>query len=487
MKSLTLSSLLLLLMLNYSPLGVCPTENRSSGNLREKFFGARDEHTNSSLLSRAKVSAAAVPAGLAGGGASGLFHCGNRGHAGGGRFLRTVRRRRAAEQSVRSEDAVEGAGVRVRKRGVQLAQDRQEVGRGCGVSGSGRGEFSRSSHGEPGSAGAFGGVRGDLRASGEVGAGDEADRNGDAGDRRDQGAGKREQAQGDELWRMKEEERKLKGEIAELLRRAQAVDEAEDEQYGVERRGDELPEELRRREDRLKKIQEAKQRLEDRQKEEDRAAGRSENDGGWASGVRPQGGRSRHHREFGEVPEKKTENFTDPQSRIMKTQDGFQQCYNGQIAVESESGLIVANDVVQNAADNGCLVEMTEAAQAQGGEKPERVLADAGYRSEENFRKLAEKKITAYVALGREGKRGKDILPSTTNPHTQAMQERLRSEEGRYWYRQRKWLAEPPFGWIKHVLGFRRFSLRGHKKVQAEWQLVCAALNLKRIAVLTTS
>jgi transposase len=273
--------------------------------------------------------------------------------------------------------------------------------------------------------------------------------------------------------RMKEEERKLKGEIAELLRRAQAVDEAEDEQYGVERRDDELPEELRRRED--------------RQKEEDRAAGRSENDGGWASGVRPQGGRSRHHREFGEVPEKKTENFTDPQSRIMKTQDGFQQCYNGQIAVESESGLIVANDVVQNAADNGCLVEMTEAAQAQGGEKPERVLADAGYRSEENFRKLAEKKITAYVALGREGKRGKDILPSTKNPHTQAMQERLRSEEGRYWYRQRKWLAEPPFGWIKHALGFRRFSLRGHKKVQAEWQLVCAALNLKRIAVLTTS
>src|SRR5712691_6900678 len=181
-------------------LRVCPTENRSSGNLREKFFGARDEHTISSLLSRAKVSAAAVPVGLAGGGASGLFHWGNRGHAGGGRFLRTVRRRRAAEQSVRSEDAVEGAGVRVRKRGVQLAQDRQEAGRGCGVSGSGRGEFSRSSHGEPVSAGAFGGVRGDLRASGEVGAGDEADRNGDAGDRRDQGAGKREQAQGDELW-----------------------------------------------------------------------------------------------------------------------------------------------------------------------------------------------------------------------------------------------------------------------------------------------
>jgi len=244
---------------------------------------------------------------------------------------------------------------------------------------------------------------------------------------------------------------------------------------------------LQRREARLQKIQEAKQRLEDRQKEEDRAAGRSENDGGWASGVRPQGGRSRHHREFGEVPEKKTENFTDPESRIMKTQDGFQQCYNGQIAVEAGSGLIVANDVVQNAADNGSLVGMTEAAEAQCGEKVEPVLADAGYRSEENVRLLAEKKITGYVALGREGKKGKDIIPSAKNPHTQAMQERLRSEEGQRWYRKRKWLAEPPFRWIKHVLGFRRFSLRGHKKVQGEWPLVCAALNLKRIAILTTA
>jgi IS5 family transposase len=174
----------------------------------------------------------------------------------------------------------------------------------------------------------------------------------------------------------------------------------------------------------------------------------------------------------------------------MKTQDGSQQCYNGQIAVEAKAGLIVANDVVQDAADNGCLVPMTEAAEAaeaQGGEKPERVLADAGYRSEENFRKLAEKQITAYVALGREGKRGKNILPSTENPHTQAMEQRLRSEEGQRWYRQRKWLAEPLFGWIKHVLGFRRFSLRGHKKVQAEWQLVCAALNLKRICALNTT
>jgi transposase len=287
--------------------------------------------------------------------------------------------------------------------------------------------------------------------------------------------------------RMKEKEEQLKAEIAGLLRRAQEVDEAEDEQYGAEQRGDELPEELRRREDRLKKIQEAKERLEGRQKEEDRAAGRSEKDGGWASGVRPQGGRSRHHRGFGEVPGKKQENFTDPESRIMKTQEGFQQCYNGQIAVEAGSRLIVAAEVMPNAADNECLVPLTEAAEAHGGEKPERVLADAGYRSEESFRKLAEKKITAYVALGREGKGGNPILPSAENPHTQAMEERLKSEEGQRWYRRRKAIAELPFGWIKHGLGFRRFSLRGLKKVRGEWQLVCAALNLKRMAALNTA
>ena len=241
----------------------------------------------------------------------------------------------------------------------------------------------------------------------------------------------------------------------------------------MKRSGDELLEELQRPEERLKG--------------EDRGAGRNENDGGWASGVRPQGGRSWHHREFGEVPEKKQENFTDPEGRIMKTQDGFQQCYNGQIAVKAESGLIVANDMVQNTADTACLVPLTEAAEAQGGEKPERMLADAEHRSQDNFRKLAEKQIAAYVALGREGKSAKNFLPCIENPHTQAMEQRLRSEEGQRWYRKLKWLAEPPFGWIKHALRFQRFSVPGLKKVRGEWQRLCAALNLKRIAARNTA
>jgi IS5 family transposase len=171
----------------------------------------------------------------------------------------------------------------------------------------------------------------------------------------------------------------------------------------------------------------------------------------------------------------------------MKTQVGFQQCYNAQIAVEGESRLLVAAEVMQNAADNECLVALTEAAEAHGVEKAERLLADAEYRTEENLRKLAEKKIRAYVAVGREGKRGNKLLPSAENPHSQAMEERLKSEEARGWYRRRKAIAELPFGWIKHVLGFRRFSLRGLKKVQGEGQLVCAALNLRRIAALNTA
>ena len=102
--------------------------------------------------------------------------------------------------------------------------------------------------------------------------------------------------------------------------------------------------------------------------------------------------------------------------------------------MEGKSRLIVANEVIQNAADNGCLIPMTEAAKANTGRKPRRVLADAGYRSEDGFQELAEKKITAYVALGREGKTAKKLLPCAENPHTQAMEHRRNSEPGQRWY-----------------------------------------------------
>lgn len=283
--------------------------------------------------------------------------------------------------------------------------------------------------------------------------------------------------------RMKEEEERLQSEIADLLKQAEATDESEDNQYGPDKRGDELPDELQRREQRLKQIQAAKRRLEDRQREADHAAGRSEDDGDYASGVRPQGGRSKHKRKFGEVPDKQQENFTDPESRIMKTGDGFQQCYNGQAAVDGETQLIVANALEQNAADNSFLLPMTEAARTNAKRRPIRVLADAGYGSEANFSNLRELKIAGYVSLGREGKTAREV--GEQYPATLDMKKRLASKRGKAWYKRRKAIVEPVFGWIKEALGFRRFSLRGLEKAGGEWNLICTAINLRRIRVLS--
>jgi len=246
-----------------------------------------------------------------------------------------------------------------------------------------------------------------------------------------------------------------------------------------------LPEELQHRQRRLEKIREAKRRLEERQKEEDRQAGRSEDDDNNASGVRPQGGRSKYQRSFGEVPETKQENFTDPESRIMKTGDGFQQCYNGQAAVDGETQLIVSAAVEQNAADNRFLVPLTKAAAEHAGRDPERVLADAGYASEANFDALQKWEIPAYVSLGQEGKSGRKI--SAEQPATRAMKQRLASAGGRDWYRKRKAMVEPVFGWIKEALGFRRFSVRGLAKARGEWQLICTVVNLRRLRVLSSA
>lgn len=281
--------------------------------------------------------------------------------------------------------------------------------------------------------------------------------------------------------RMQQEEARLQQEIHALLERAEQTDAAEDATHGAERRGDELPAGLRFRKQRLAQIQQAQRRLEEQQKKEDREVGRDEDDGNYASGPRPQGGRSKHRRAFGAVPAKRQENFTDPESRIMVTSDGFQQCYNAQVAVDGDSRLIVANEVGQCAADNQYLVVMTAAARRNHGQKPQRVLADAGYRSEAGFQQLAEQRITAYVSLGREGKAEHRLWSKCEQPATVAMRNRLARRSGMGWYRKRKSVVEPVFGWIKQALGFRRFSLRGLERVRGEWRLVCAALNLKRI------
>ena len=162
---------------------------------------------------------------------------------------------------------------------------------------------------------------------------------------------------------------------------------------------------------------------------------------------------------------------------------GFDASYNAQTAVDDTAHIIVAAELSNNAADTQQLVPMLQAVKRNTGELPKQGLADAGYRSEDNFEQLAGLPIELVVALGREGKLQAQIDP-TTHPHTAAMATKLQTDKGKTAYRRRKWIAEPPNGWIKSVLGFRQFSLRGLHRVQAEFKLVCLALNLRRMGAM---
>ena len=269
--------------------------------------------------------------------------------------------------------------------------------------------------------------------------------------------------------RMKAEEQKLREEIKKITDLARRTDEAEDAEFGPDFRGNELPEELRRRKDRLATIRAAKKRLEEAQAAEDEATGRGTNAHG-----------PKLKREIGVPKDEAQSNFTDPQSRIMKVSTGaFEQSYNAQIAVDSGEQIIVAVDVTSCAADNGELLKMEAAAATNLGQHAKALLADAGYKSEANFLELEQRGVRAYVSLGR-GEAVPDRV-ARDKPATRRMARKLQTKRGRQRYRQRKAVVEPVFGWIKHVLGFRSFLLRGLSKVQGEWALVCMAMNLKRM------
>lgn len=273
--------------------------------------------------------------------------------------------------------------------------------------------------------------------------------------------------------RMRDEERRLREEIAALTKQAAAVDAAEDAEHGPDIRGDELPAELQRREERLAKIAAAKARLEARQAEEDRQKGRTPDDGRKGRGHKP------FARDFGVPPDDAQDNFTDPESRIMKASHGFDQCYNGQVAVDEATQLIVATGLTNCGADNGELLPLIDRTHATLGGGPPEILADAGYRAEATFLTLEARGITAYISLGHEARTAKP--PNPVLVATQRMATRLASDTGRARYRRRKAIVEPVLGWIKERLGFRRFMLRGLAKARGEWTVICLAVNLKRL------
>src|SRR5699024_9941230 len=192
----------------------------------------------------------------------------------------------------------------------------------------------------------------------------------------------------------------LRQEIDELCITAGDQDAAEDEQYGAQWRGDEVPDELQHKQQRLKRLAQAKAQREAEQRAIDDARGRTPDDG-----RRPPRGGSRYKRDYGVPDDRAQTNFTDPESRIMVTSKGFEQCYNGQLAVDGDYQMIVANELSNNGSDRGQLLSVLQQAQQTLDKAPEQLLADAGYRKEADLQHLETEGIDAYVALGREGKK----------------------------------------------------------------------------------
>jgi len=164
----------------------------------------------------------------------------------------------------------------------------------------------------------------------------------------------------------------------------------------------------------------------------------------------------------------------------MKTSTGFEQCYNGQLAVDGDFQIIVANHQGNNANDNGQLLPVLTDVEARLQAQPERCLADAGYRKESDFQALEAQGIDGYISLGRASKTI-DKIDRNRYPATARMAQKLSTPDGKACYSQRKHLVEAVNGWIKNILGFRQFSMRGLAAAKGEWDLVCLALNLRRM------
>lgn len=197
-----------------------------------------------------------------------------------------------------------------------------------------------------------------------------------------------------------------------------------------------------------------------------------------------------HKEQSGELPKEKDQrNFTDPESRIMRKGAGFEQCYNAQAAVDKRNQIIIAADVTQAGNDKHQLEPLVQCAFEQTGVLPDRGLADAGYFSEAVAESLKHRygTTTWLISPGRlahgsnAGASPKGRIPKDISI-ADLMRRKLSTKAGRSAYAQRKAIVEPAFGQIKEAsLEFRRFSFRGLKKVQAEWNLVCAAHNLLKV------
>lgn len=276
--------------------------------------------------------------------------------------------------------------------------------------------------------------------------------------------------------RMRETEARLREEVASWFQRAEAEDTSEDAEYG-DRRGDELPDWVANKMERLAKIEEAKAALEEEARQEAAARTRDDDDG-------PPAPKTPKHHIDGTPGEDSQRNFTDPESRILKTRDGYLQGYNAQAAVDEERQIIVATEVYAAQNDVEFLDEMLAQIRTNTGQQARELSADYGYLSEANLIACARRHVEPFIATGRLRHDNGKPTNSGRRPkgaRVIAMDLKLRRGGRRSRYRLRKQLVEPVFGQIKAALGFAGFLLRGLRKVRGEWRLVATAHNLRKL------
>ena len=280
--------------------------------------------------------------------------------------------------------------------------------------------------------------------------------------------------------RMGKRAEELEAQVAGWMDAAAAADAKEDAAFGRDKSGEEMPDWVADKKRRAEKIRAAKAELE----AEARAAASAERQARAEDEKKREAeGRKKPGRPAAppsEAPDPKAQkNFTDPESRIMKTKDGFIQGYNAQAAVDAEAQVIVAHGLDANGSDQHQLTPMVDAVEANMGRKPDEVSADAGYCSDANLTAMEERALDAYIAPGRakhaaEGEGG--------GARIAAMREKIKAGGHATPYRLRKQLPEPVFGQIKQARGFRQFLMRGLDNVANEWGLVCLAHNMLKLA-----
>lgn len=287
--------------------------------------------------------------------------------------------------------------------------------------------------------------------------------------------------------RMKKDEKRLREKVAEMLAKAEQVDEEEDAAYGKGRSGDELPEDLRHAKDRRERIRQLMKELEEETKQQQAAekAAKDKDEPPPPPTVDDLPSHKIPTTAEGKPTPKAQRNFTDPESRIMKSGDGYVQGYNCQVMVDAAHQIIVAEAVTNQPPDVEHLVPMIARTVENCGKKPTTMIADAGYFSEANVCETMKWGIDPYIATGRGRHDEQPVAPRGRAPSglsiKEAMARKLATKSGAAVYSRRKVIVEPVFGQVKEARGFRRFLLRGLTKVRGEWSLIALTHNLLKL------